>query len=141
MTKLRNERNGFTLIELLIVIAIIALLASVVLANMGNIQKKSRDSRRMADLDSLTDALGLYQIGHNRFPISVSTITLNGADSVSIKLLGDKTITKVPQDPLQPDYTYDYTTNSIGTEYTIDFCLETDSIPGYSSDCTNTMTP
>ncbi len=139
--KLRTKEHGFTLIELLVVLAIIALLASVIFASMGFIQKKSRDTRRMEDINSIVKALTMYNVGYNRFPISATTTTLDGTDSVSTALVNDKAINKIPRDPLHPDYSYDYVTNSLGTDFTLHFCLESDSIPGYSAGCVNTITP
>ncbi len=54
--------NGFTLLELLIVIAILAILASVtfIALNPAELLKKSRDTQRMADLASMRTALNYY---------------------------------------------------------------------------------
>ena len=52
--------KGFTLIELLIVIAIIALLASVVLVSFPSSTAKSRDSSRMQELKQIQTTLLLY---------------------------------------------------------------------------------
>jgi len=58
----QSSKKGFTLIELLIVIAILAVLMSVVVIaiNPAEMLKKSRDTRRVSDLDSLRTALNLY---------------------------------------------------------------------------------
>jgi len=57
-----ENKKGFTLLELLIVIAILAILAAAVLVviNPAEILKKSRDTRRVNDLDSLRSALAMY---------------------------------------------------------------------------------
>lgn len=57
-----NKNKGFTLLELLIVIAIIAVLATVVvlILNPVEILRKSRDAQRVSDLNTLKSALGLY---------------------------------------------------------------------------------
>lgn len=55
-----NERQGFTLIEILIVVAIIAILASVVLVGLGPTQQSGRDARRLSDLHEVQNALELY---------------------------------------------------------------------------------
>ena len=55
-------KKGFTLIELLIVIAILAILMSVIVItlNPAEMLRKSRDSKRIADLSALRTALNLY---------------------------------------------------------------------------------
>ncbi len=136
-----NYKKGFTLIELLVVLTIIALLSSLILAGMGHIQKKSRDTRRITDINAIFKALQIYQTGHGRVPIAVATTTITGSDNVSSKLIGDNAINKMPTDPLYPDYAYTYITNNLGTDFTIYFCLETNSIPNYSQGCNNSKTP
>src|SRR5580698_9414163 len=54
------ERKGFTLIEILIVVAIIAILASIVLVGLGPTQQSGRDARRLSDLHEAQNALELY---------------------------------------------------------------------------------
>jgi prepilin-type N-terminal cleavage/methylation domain-containing protein len=56
----RATRKGFTLIEILIVVAIIAILASVVLVGLGPTQQAGRDSRRISDLSEAQNGLELY---------------------------------------------------------------------------------
>jgi len=54
--------KGFTLIELLIVIAILAILATVVLLviNPAQMFAQARDSQRISDLNTLSNATALY---------------------------------------------------------------------------------
>jgi prepilin-type N-terminal cleavage/methylation domain-containing protein len=54
------NKKGFTLIEILIVVAIIAILASIVLVGLGPAQQSGRDARRLADLHGIQNALELY---------------------------------------------------------------------------------
>lgn len=56
--------KGFTLVELLIVIAIVAVLATatIVVLNPAELLAQARDAQRIADLDNLRTALGLYVI-------------------------------------------------------------------------------
>ncbi len=55
-------RKGFTLIELVIVIAILAVLASVVVLvlNPAQLMAQARDSQRISDLSSIKIAVALY---------------------------------------------------------------------------------
>ncbi|HNW96561.1 MAG TPA: SUMF1/EgtB/PvdO family nonheme iron enzyme [Candidatus Paceibacterota bacterium] len=60
--QLRANKDGFTLIELLIVIAILALLMSIIVItlNPAEILKKTRDSKRISDLATLEKALSIF---------------------------------------------------------------------------------
>lgn len=62
MKKTKRLKKGFTLLELLIVIAIIAVLSVIIVfvLNPAETLKKSRDSQRIADLNTLKTALGIY---------------------------------------------------------------------------------
>lgn len=57
-----NQEKGFTLIELLIVIAIVAVLATVVVLtlNPAELLRQARDSNRISDLSTLKSAMSLY---------------------------------------------------------------------------------
>jgi len=59
MTK--RSQKGFTLVELLVVIAIIAILAGVLLVviNPASMLRKSRDSKRLQDIEALVNAINL----------------------------------------------------------------------------------
>jgi prepilin-type N-terminal cleavage/methylation domain-containing protein len=57
-------KNGFSLIELIVVITIIAVITAVGMVSFGGANKKSRDSKRMADLERYRVALEMVrQIG------------------------------------------------------------------------------
>ncbi len=60
--------SGFTLIELLVVIAIIGMLSSVVLASLSSARVKSRDVRRVADMDQIRNAVELYNNDNGHYP-------------------------------------------------------------------------
>ncbi len=69
------DKKGFTLIELLVVIAIIGILSSVVLASLSSARVKSRDARRMADLNQIRTAVELYYSEHGHYPIMATNWT------------------------------------------------------------------
>jgi type II secretion system protein G len=64
----QHSRAGFTLIELLIVIAIIAILASLVLAAARSVQNKGARSRAEAEISAIAAALESYKADIGDYP-------------------------------------------------------------------------
>lgn len=71
----KNTVKGFTLIELMVVIAIIGILSTVISTPISTYLKKSRDSKKIADMNELKAALGQYAIDNNGlFPTSLTAL-------------------------------------------------------------------
>lgn len=103
-----KERQGFTLIEILIVVAIIAILASVVLVGLGPTQQAGRDARRLSDLHQVQNGLELYYNKCGFYPgtaaAAACTAANNGATAgyvdMSAVLVGSGlSINTIPLDP------------------------------------------
>ena len=126
-------RQGFTIIELMVTVAIIAILAALIMVSFSNIKAKNRDAKRMGDLKSISNALNLYYSLHHSF-LSTSgvPIHLDGTDTISSALVSEEFIPAPIIDPLDSgNYIYQYDSAN-GLDYTLSFCLETDSIQSYS---------
>lgn len=129
----RKQQQGFTLIEILIVVAIIAILASVVLVGLGPTQRAGRDARRLSDLREVQTGLELYYNKCGYYPgVAVAAGTACGSwsagntwDDMTTALKGttDIGISTIPQDPTA-GHTYYYGTNAQGTGYLIAAQLE-----------------
>ena len=66
LQKLNRRHGGFTLVEIMIVVAIIALLASIAVPNFLRARKRSQASRVLEDLRMLDAALDQYAIERNK---------------------------------------------------------------------------
>lgn len=91
--------RGFTLIELLVVVAIIGLLSSVIVASFGSSRMKSRDARRIADLQQIQIALAQYSDIVNGYPDCLYAGTSNSGDACVTSLEGSTAMATVPRDP------------------------------------------
>ena len=132
-----SRPRGFTLIELLVSVAVIALLTAIVVVGITNARERSRDARRMSDAREIAKALAIYEASRNGYPVYSGDIT--GDDALSTALEDDGAISGTPTDPNSATpYTYD---SADGRTYSIGFCLETDTIPGFDPGCDNSLTP
>jgi prepilin-type N-terminal cleavage/methylation domain-containing protein len=61
-----SRRRGFTLVEIMIVVAIIALLASIAVPNFLRARKRSQATRILEDLRVLDNATDEYAIENNK---------------------------------------------------------------------------
>jgi prepilin-type N-terminal cleavage/methylation domain-containing protein len=64
----RAATQAFTLIELLIVVAIIAILASIAVPNFLEAQTRTKVSRAESDMRAISIGLEAYRIDFNRYP-------------------------------------------------------------------------
>jgi general secretion pathway protein G len=122
------NRKGFTLIEILIVVAIIAILASIVLVGLGPAQQSGRDARRLADLHEIQNALEIYYNKCGFYPGTANCASsASAADmtAVNTAVQGSSLgITQnLPKDPSSAG-AYFYASFSNGTTYTLGAKLE-----------------
>ncbi|HKY73801.1 MAG TPA: type II secretion system protein [Patescibacteria group bacterium] len=76
MNKTARSVRGFTLIEMLVVVAIIAILATIVFVSLDPVTRfaDARNSRRWNDVNSLLTAIHEYAIDNNgSLPTGIST--------------------------------------------------------------------
>src|SRR5450432_2956650 len=66
LNKLNKRRGGFTLVEIMIVVAIIALLASIAVPGFLRARKRTQASRIMNDLRLIDGACDMYAIENNK---------------------------------------------------------------------------
>ncbi len=62
-----RAKRAFTLIELLVVVAIIGILATIVVVNVGSARKKSRDAKRISDMKQIMTAEEMYYDKYNTY--------------------------------------------------------------------------
>ncbi len=70
-----TRRAGFTLVEIMIVVAIIALLASIAVPNFMRARKRSQATRILEDLRLLDSATDQYAIENNKTTGAAANIT------------------------------------------------------------------
>lgn len=71
----RRHKSGFTLVEIMIVVAIIALLASIAVPGFLRARKRSQASRVINDLRLLDSSLDQYAIENNKTTGATATFT------------------------------------------------------------------
>ena len=86
-------RRAFTLIELLIVVAIIAILAAIAVPNFLEAQTRSKVSRVVADMRTLTTGVESYRVDNNAYPREQRSDLygdprIGGEDTYSIPFFG-----------------------------------------------------
>jgi len=99
---MKINKKGFSFIELIVVITIIAVLSVAAIVSYGPVQKKSRDSKRVADLEKIRMALEMARQIGTTYPVTASVKSV----------LVPNFMQSYPQDPkTKSDYTYTRLTN------------------------------
>ena len=86
----RQERKGFTLVEILVVMAILAILASLMIVGMDASRKKARITKAHAESKQLIQAWKSYWLVYGKWPASCEGQSDAQMDSTTMKfLMGD----------------------------------------------------
>jgi|GEM_PF-641985 len=93
---------GFTLVEVLTVIAIIAILSSLVYASLSDTRAKSRDTQRVGDISTIQLQLAMYY-GQNQTNGGVNT---SGQYPITLNELKPTYLPEIPKDPNGNSYYY-----------------------------------
>src|SRR4030081_3786081 len=75
LNKLNQRRAGFTLVEIMIVVAIIALLASIAVPGFLRARKRAQAARILNDLRLIDSALDQYAIATNKATATTVAVT------------------------------------------------------------------
>lgn len=135
--KRKKSPRGFTLIEMLVVVAIFAILVSIVLARVVIAKAYARDAKRVESVRQLENALELYEKSASAYPVCAPEVIINGEnDCLSLVLISANIMGRTPTDPIMEvsgscgdinSFVYCYV-SADGKTYTIRYHLETDSI-------------
>lgn len=65
---MKNFKRGFTLVEMLIVIAIVSILVMFIVVSIRESQMRSRDARRIAEVNQIAKSILAYQSATGKLP-------------------------------------------------------------------------
>lgn len=132
-----ENKKGFTLIELLIVIAIIGLISTLAVVSISSARRKSRDSKRVADMKQLQTAIEMFYGANGTYKptgcatagTKVSACTGAGSSGLSdfiasIANFKDPQGTAVCANPATEVCDYAFGTTATSTSYLVNFWLE-----------------
>lgn len=120
---MKKRYQAFSMVELLVAVSIIAMVSVLLFVAFDNAQRFSRDSRRVADVLRMQQALELYHRDEGYYPSSV-TFGESLVSSTTGKVYLDKMpVNQIPRaDGECPNQEYSY--NLINPqEYALSFCL------------------
>jgi len=123
----RTRYAGFTLVEMLVVIAIIAILASIFLVGLRGFREGAYDSRRASDLRNAQNYLELYYNRNRTYP-NVSAWAALEQELITAQI----GVSSIPHDPMSKGGTdvardYLYGASADQQQYVLRAQLSTDS--------------
>lgn len=88
-TQTHTSCRGFSLVELLIVAAIIGLIVAIAIPNLLNAIQRSRQTRTISDLRTISNGLGIYQQDYAKFPIAASITDFTDISDDLVPFIGE----------------------------------------------------
>lgn len=125
-------KTGFTVIEMLVVATIMAVLMTIGLVSYAQTSRSSRNAKRKADLESVRQALVLYNSDNDTYPDPASDGDNQAFLDMLVTIIDYINSTSIV-DPKTG--TYDYTYSSTGS--TFELCATLEIKSGTESYCIN----
>ena len=126
--KFKNSQRGFTIVELMVVVAIIGILSGIIITSLTGSKAKSRDARRVSDVNQIQLALEQYFDRCGQYPTTLATTSNNGCPvdpGTSQPINLGYYISIIPTPPSNAT-AYDYANNSsVSTYGPTDYVLHT----------------
>ena len=113
-----QRMRGFTLIEIMVVVAIIAVLATIVIVSYQGFGERSRDSQRTSDIAQIKIALDKYYVDNSQYPAVCGAVQSCPVTALATVL--NPYLKQIPSDPLidnSPDNQYLYQRAASGNGY------------------------
>lgn len=107
-----RRRRGFTLLELLLVLAILVVLGGIVLVNFGGAQADANINATLTQLNSIKQAVQLYQIKMNSLPKALEELKDGPSDSAKKAKWTAPILSTIPDDAWGNPITYTLKGNS-----------------------------
>lgn len=131
---MQKNKLWFTLVELIVVITILAILWTIAFISFQWYTQNSRDSKRIADINSLKTSLEItslntwkYPLPDNYYPTTYSWANVWNQWTIWEKVVTNlREIIKIPVDPLS-DIEYTYSVLNTNLEYEIWTIMESDN--------------
>jgi prepilin-type N-terminal cleavage/methylation domain-containing protein len=98
------SKKGFTLVELMVTVAIVGILMAIVTSNFTTSRSRSRDAKRVSDINQIQLALELYFDRCDEYPATLSLTAKNGSCPTGIEL--GSFISKIPTAQSPGSYEY-----------------------------------
>lgn len=103
-------QQGFTLIEVMVVVAILAILATVVITNISDEPGKARIAKAKQDIRAIESALELYKLDNFNYPTTdqglLALVESPATDPVAANWKDGGYLKRLPKDPWQRDYLF-----------------------------------
>ncbi|HTM06693.1 MAG TPA: type II secretion system major pseudopilin GspG [Patescibacteria group bacterium] len=107
----KHLKDGMTFIEIVIVLAIIAIMATVVVPNLMSYVNSSKKSTAKSTIQALQGAINMFNVHTGRYPVSLNELVKKPTDErISKKWEGPYIKQKeIPLDPWGERYVYKVT--------------------------------
>lgn len=106
-----KRKNGFTFVELLVVVTIIAVITGIAAVSYNQTNKRSRDTRRKADIEQIRSALEICRAESGAYPASIGS----GVVCATVTYMAAN---QMPKDPKSGN-AYSYSANVANDTYSL----------------------